>query len=55
MNNLDAIEEYLKENYRASRVKIFTDGIAKSNSSNAQEVDAFTRQGKNIYHCLNIP
>ena len=49
---LDAIEEYLKENYRASRVKIFTDGIAKSNSSNAQEVDAFTRQGKNIYHLL---
>lgn len=49
---LDAIEEYLKENYRASRVKIFTDGIAKSNSSNAQEVDTFTRQGKNIYHLL---
>ena len=49
---LDAIEEYLKENYRASRVKIFTDGITKSNSSNAQEVDAFTRQGKNIYHLL---
>ena len=49
---LDIIEEYLKENYRANRVKIFTDGIAKSNSSNAQEVDAFTRQGENIYHLL---
>lgn len=49
---LDTIEEYLKENYRANRVKIFTDGIAKSNSSNAQEVDAFTRQGENIYHLL---
>ena len=49
---LDTIEEYLKENYRANRVKIFTDGIAKSNSSNGQEVDAFTRQGENIYHLL---
>ena len=49
---LDTIEEYLKENYRANRIKIFTDGIAKSNSSNGQEVDAFTRQGENIYHLL---
>ena len=49
---LNAIEAYLKENYRANRVQVFTDGITKSTASNSEKVDAFTRRGENIYHLL---
>ena len=52
VEQLNAIEAYLKENFRANRVQVFTDGITKSTASNSEEVDAFTRRGENIYHLL---
>lgn len=52
VEQLDAIEAYLKENFRANSVQVFTDGITKSAASNSEEVDAFTRRGENIYHLL---
>lgn len=49
---LSAIEAYLNDNYRKSRVDMFTGGIAKSTATNAKEVDDFTRRGDNVYHLL---
>ena len=52
VEQLDAIEAYLKENFSANSVQFFTDGIAKSSASNSEKVDAFTRRGENVYHLL---
>ena len=52
-NIISKIQEYLKENYRKSKLEEFNAGIlAKSSASNKEEVEAWQRRGENVYKML---